>query len=318
MRVNIVSAPKDTNFAAIDLGSNSFRLLAVSGRLSEWPPGRILLDSCRQTRLGEKLTAAGGLSEAARQRGLAACRVFAKQLRELPAMPLRACATQALRQAANSREFIREAEEILPCRIEILSPEQEAVYTLLGCQAGQKASGRPLLVVDAGGGSTEIILAQSKRKPLIRSLPIGAVNLTERFFRAGISAPALAQIEIFLTERIKPVFTELIPADLSKVRLVASGGTANALAMLSLRLRDYQATLIQGSKLTRAGLDKILARLAALESRALCSIPGLRERGAIIPAGIMLLQAIIKIAGQDLTVSTSGFLEGIVLRHGDD
>ncbi len=310
---------KETNFAAIDLGSNSFRLLVVSGLKSSWPPARILLDICHQTCLGEKLTTTGRLSEAARQRGLAACRVFVRQLRELPAMPLRACGTQALRQAANSRDFIREAEKILPCRIEILSPEQEAAYTFLGCQAGQEESSRPLLLVDAGGGSTEMILARHRQKPLIRSLPIGAVNLTERFLRAGINASALAQMKIFLIEQIRPVFRELIPAaDLSKIRLVASGGTANALAMLSLNLERYQARLIQGSRLTRTGLDKILARLTTLDSRALRSIPGLGERGAIIPAGIMLLQAVIEIAGQDLTVSSSGFLEGIVLSHRDD
>ncbi len=318
MRVNIVSAPKEKNFAAIDLGSNSFRLLAVSGQSAKWPPGRILLDTCCQTRLGEELTTTGGLSAAARRRGLAACREFARQLRKLPVMPLRACGTQALRQAGNSREFIQEAEEILPCRIEILSPEQEAAYTLLGCQAGQKGGSRPLLLVDAGGGSTEIILARCRQKLLIRSLPIGAVNLTERFFRAGINAPALVKMRIFLTEQIRPVLSELLPADQSKVHLAASGGTANALAMLSLRLRNYQAELIQGSRLTRAGLDKIMARLTTLNSRALRSIPGLGERGAIIPAGIMLLQAVIEIAGQDLTVSSSGFLEGIVLRHRDD
>ncbi len=313
-----MSAPKETNFAAIDLGSNSFRLLAVSGLSAKWPPRRILLDSCRQTCLGEELTTTGGLSAAARRRGLAACRIFAGQLRELPVMPLRACGTQALRQAVNSREFIQEVKEILSCRVDILSPEQEAAYTLLGCQAGQKKDSHPLLLVDAGGGSTEIILARYRQKPLIRSLPIGVVNLTERFFQAGINAPALAQMRIFLIEQIGPVLSELLPANLSKVRLAASGGTANALAMLSLGLRDYQAELIQGSRLTRAGLDKILARLMTLSSRALRSIPGIRARGVIIPAGIMLLQAIIEFVGQDLTVSTSGFLEGIILRHGDD
>lgn len=314
-------APKYTNFAALDLGSNSFRLLAVSGRPVQWPPEppeRILLDTCRQTRLGEKLSATGRLNAAARERGLAACRVFAGQLRELPPMPLRACATQALRQAADRQEFIREVEEILACRVEILSPEQEAAYTLLGCQAGQKKSRSPLLLVDAGGGSTEIILARHQQKPLIRSLPMGAVNLTERFFKAGITPPAQAQMKIFLREQIKPVFNELIPAGLRKVRLTASGGTANALAMLSLGLRNYEAGLIQGSRLTGTGLDEILARLSALPPEALRSIPGLKTRGAIIPAGLILLQTIINITGRELTVSTSGFLEGIVLRHGNN
>ncbi|MFW8600040.1 hypothetical protein ACOHYD_00950 [Desulfobacterota bacterium M19] len=318
MRVNIVSVSKETNFAAIDLGSNSFRLLAVSGLKVKWPPCRILLDTCCQARLAEELTTTDGISPAARRRGLAACREFVRQLRELPAMPLRVCGTQALRQAVNSREFIQEAEEILSCRVEILSSEQEAAYTLLGCQAGQKEGSRPLLLVDAGGGSTEIILSRRRQKPLIRSLPIGAVNLTERFFRAGINATSTAKMRIFLIEQIKPVFSELLSADLSKVRLAASGGTANALAMLSLRLRDYQTELIQGSRLTRDGLNKVMARLMILNPRALRSIPGLGERGAIIPAGIMLLQAVIDIAGQDLTVSTSGFLEGIVLSYGDD
>ncbi len=231
-------------------------------------------------------------------------------------MPVRAYGTEALRQAANRLKFIREAAEILQCEIEVVSPKQEAAFTLMGCLSRQKESNRPLLLVDAGGGSTEIILARAGRKPLIRSLPVGAVNLTERFFRAGINPSTQAQMKIFLLELIRPVFAELITADLGKIRLAASGGTANALAMLSLNLECYQARLIQGSKLTRAGLDEIFGRLTGLEPKALRSVPGLGERGAIIPAGIMLLQAIIQITGHNLTVSTSGFLEGIILQYG--
>lgn len=311
---------KSKTIAAIDLGSNSFRLLIAEFKQDEGLLlNNILVDELRPVRLNENLQQSGRLSARAISRGLAVCRLFAERLNQFAPTSLRICGTEALRSATNSYDFITAAQKLLPVKIEILNAAEEAELTLRGCIGGLVTEDNiPALLVDAGGGSTELIIAEPHGTPEICSLPIGAVNLTESFLPSRPEPSAdITRLENHLQGIIRPAYSRLIQDNFSSAngfRLWASGGTATALATLDLGLDRYRASLIQGHKITAKSVDKIANMISKLNTSGRDNLPGLNNRGEIILAGIKIYQAILKIMKIDhLVISASGLLEGILL-----
>ncbi|NOX24971.1 MAG: hypothetical protein GXP59_02435 [Deltaproteobacteria bacterium] len=313
-------ARKTKTIAAIDLGSNSFRILIKSYQESgeKWQDKTIVND-LRTVRLAENMRESGRLSHQAVERGLTACRLFAKHLAQHTPILTRICATEALRVATNSSDFIAAAQEILRNPIEILSPREEAELTLRGCMGGIVAKDKwPILLVDTGGASTELIFVNSSsRVPQICSLPIGALNITEKFIRhRPESAAELAALTSYLQQIIRPAFTSLVgndPASCHNLQLLASGGTATAMAALDLNLRSYKAALIQGHQMTTPVIHKLLEDIRGLDLNTRNKLPGLASRGGIILTGIKIQQTIMEIAGlTTLMISATGLLAGIL------
>jgi len=172
----------EDSIAVLDMGSNSFHLVVARVEHGEI---RTLQTFREGVRLGEGLNENGCLSEAAQQRGLACLKQFGQRLEGLPREAVVAFATNALRIASNSREFLRQAEEALGYPIQVISGVEEARLIYLGVAHSLPSDPKCRLVVDIGGGSTEFIIGDQFQAQLMESLAMGCVASMDRFFPAG-------------------------------------------------------------------------------------------------------------------------------------
>ncbi|MBU4033480.1 MAG: Ppx/GppA family phosphatase [Proteobacteria bacterium] len=295
----------------IDIGTNSFRLL-----VAEVQDGRLhpLAHELVTVRLGEGLWHSGRLSSAAMIRAEVALTRFAGTMASFPVHSVRICATHAVRTATNSLEFLQRILSLTGLRVEVLSGDEEARLALWGALSAlpEVQLRHPLVLVDVGGGSTEIIRqATALSVPQVRSLPLGAVGLTEEF--AADFQGMRTKIRAILDPSLQSITDEEIAKQGSL--LVASGGTVTSLAALALGLDHYDAQRVQNYNLSLVKLDSLVSRLTAASPRERNGLPGMAEgRGEIIVAGAIILQELqLALACPSLLVSDAGLLEGILL-----
>lgn len=296
--------------AAVDLGTNSFRLLIAEFSANTWRP---LHKELVTVRLGQGLGASGVLLPEAMARGYAALAMFAEKIASCRPDSVRVCGTQALRMAANSGEFTAQASRVLKSEIEVLSGEDEARLTLLGMLSVPGGRIRhPLLLVDVGGGSSELLFqpaaAAASREV---SLSLGAVALTEEF---GPDIEAMAGRIRSVLARAFYDATDADQADRS-LFLAGSGGTATTLAALDLALDHYDGTRVHGHVLERTRLHALCGALRALPPNRRAGLPLLGHgRGEIIVAGAMVYEELLRLSGcGSIMISDAGLLEGILL-----
>ncbi|HEX9019691.1 MAG TPA: Ppx/GppA phosphatase family protein [Nitrospirota bacterium] len=302
--------------AGIDIGTNTLRLL-----VAETGPDvfhEVYADR-RITRLGQDLDRTGRLSSDAQERSLAALLEFSGQMRSRAVSHAAAIGTSALRNASNSRAFIDEVEKRTGLAVRIVSGEEEARLTLLGvtqalrgCKGPGDGGARFALVIDIGGGSTEVISSSSPKRG-VASLPLGAVYLTERFIRHD--PPSTTELEQ-MRHAIDVELGKLgAAAGRSQGILAGTAGTITTLAAIDQGLTAYEPGKINGYSLKREAVDRMIHTLVktTLEERRL--IPGLDPgREDIILAGAVVAQEIMKRFGYDsMFVSDGGLREGIVL-----
>ncbi len=297
------TAKSSIMLAALDLGSNSFRLLVGRWDGNRFKPQVKELDIVG---LGRGLSSHGNLSPAAIAAGLQVLSSYRRIINAHKVAKIRICATQALRVAQNSDDFIRQAKEIIAAEIEIISGEEEAALSLAGARYGQPSDQQAVILADVGGASTELIFAEPSAKTQMLSLAIGAVVLTE--------AEAIGSNDQLLYAnrvRLAHFFTSLP----EQTTLIGVGGTATTLAMLDLGLQKYDAERVHGHILAFVKVRKIYGKLAALSLTKRRQLPGLEAgRADIIVAGVMIYLAIMDaLQIERLQVSDSGILEGIIL-----
>ena len=209
-----------SHIAAIDLGSNSFHMI-----IAKWDHGQlVLLDRLREpVRLGFGLGSDGQLSEDARARALACLEKFGECLREYPSRSVRIVGTKTLRSISDSRQFLADAQLRLGHPVEIISGDEEARLVYLGvahCVAPQEGK---RLVVDIGGGSTEIILGKGMLPLVKESLNMGCVAITKRFFLDGkVTEKNIKKALIACLQELEPVSESFISQGWREV-LGASG-----------------------------------------------------------------------------------------------
>ena len=294
--------------AGIDLGSNSFRLLIATRHRGKFV---ILAKELATVRLGRGMNETKILSAGSIRRGLDVVRQYRSIMDRFVPGDVRACGTQALRVATNSAEFLRPASEILGVEIEVISGEQEARLSLAGVLSSFRNRFGSFLVADVGGGSTEIIFSGDNRLQ-VNSLPLGAVSLTESLLRQDPPGPGdIREARRLIRETLLPVLSR----DGQIFRLVGSGGTATALAALSLELPEYDAERIQGFELKKKELDRLQTMLGHLSGDQRNDLPGLDHgRGEIIVAGALIYNELLDLLDADqIWISDGGLLEGIVL-----
>jgi len=299
--------------AGIDLGSNTFRLLVADCSTKTL---LALAKKLETVRLGRGLKENGLLQNEAMQKGFAVLQTFREILDRYQPHFIRICGTEALRQAQNNQLFLQKAEEILQQSIHILDGEEEARLSLAGALSGKrKLLSPPFLLVDVGGGSTELVFTEPFTENIRTiSLPLGAVWLTERFFTKP--QHNFASLDSLLTETLNSSLEKLKLLEKTRqITIIGCGGTATSLAALQLGLPSYNESLVHGHILQSTAIEELWAKLTALPAEKRNELPCLGEgRGEILPAGIRILQILLKLLHQDrMQISDTGLLEGILL-----
>ena len=265
--------------AAIDMGSNSFRL-----ELAQIQHGRYRrIDYLKETvRLGAGLDGNGLLTEEAVQRGLACLRRFAARLAGFDPGQVRAVATQTLREARNRNAFLLRAQEALGFPIEVISGREEARLIYAGVAQMQPSDERRL-VIDIGGRSTELILGQGRVPQVAESYGVGCVSLSMRFFGDGkLTEAAFRAAQVAAGAELEEALQPFAPHRWDTA--LGSSGTAGAVAGL------LQAGGVSDGRITPAGLRWCIEKCIAAGSLDRLSLPGLKpERHAVLPGGLAIL-----------------------------
>ncbi len=305
------------HFAAIDVGSLTVRL-AVAKCL----PGdtfRVLLHRREITGLGQGLAATGELAPEGMARTLAALKDFQQVMAAHDVNVYRAVGTQALRQARNRQVFLDQVRDSLGLTVEVLAPEEEARLSLTGVLSAldPKVLVAPaVLVFDVGGGSSEFALVRPGTAPVLASLPLGVLTLSQArplgdpplpSLVAALRAELAAQLGAFYRKTFEPH----LPA---APRLVGTAGAVTTLAAMHLQLREYDAHKVNNLILTRgriAALAQLLAGLPEAERGRLIGIEP--AKAGVMVAGALILLTILEVCRQDsLIVIDSGLLEGVL------
>jgi exopolyphosphatase/guanosine-5'-triphosphate,3'-diphosphate pyrophosphatase len=317
-------AGEATHFAALDLGTNNCRLLIATPTARGF---RIVDAYSRIVRLGEGLSQSGRLSEAAMERALAALRVCADKVRRHQPVRLRAIATQACRSAENGAEFLAQVQARTGIALDVISPREEARLSVAGCSNLIDQGSDAALVLDVGGGSTELAWLdlrdwRGERSPPIAawlSIPIGVVTLAERFPEDdGASEAWFAQ----MVEAIRaPLAAFAPPAPLrtlfetGRSHLIGTSGAITSLAGLHLGLPRYDRSKVDGLWMTRGDCEAVRGRLSALSpaERAAQACIG-PDRADLVLAGAAILEAVQAVwPCERVRVADRGLREGVLL-----
>ena len=311
-------------YAALDLGTNNCRLLIAQ------PSGegfRVVEAFARIVRLGEGLTHSGRLQEAAMDRAMAALHVCADKVRRRRVAGMRAVATQACRSAENGAAFVARVEEETGLKLQVISPREEARLSVAGCRNLLDYSAEVALVLDVGGGSTELSWvdlrgADPEAMPPVRawlSIPLGVVSLAEHFpekrpgdegwYRAMVDH-VRAELDAFRhADALRPVFDE------GRAHLVGTSGAITSLAGLHLGLRRYDRSKVDGLWLEEGDCSAAARRLLALDPQARAAEPCIGpDRADLVLAGAAILQAVQEAwPCRRVRVADRGLREGLLL-----
>ncbi|HTF98213.1 MAG TPA: Ppx/GppA phosphatase family protein [Cellvibrio sp.] len=295
--------PQASHIAAIDLGSNSFHMI-----IAQWDNGQLnLLDRLREpVRLGFGLQEDGTLSDESRDRALACMERFGECLRAYPSRSVRIVGTKTLRNVADSRQFLRDAEQRLGHPVEIISGDEEARLIYLGvahCIAPGKGH---RIVMDIGGASTEVILGEGFKPLLKESLNMGCVALTKKFFMEGkVTERLVSKALIACLQELEPVQDEFIERGWSQV--LGASGSIKAVAKVC------EASGWSDGTITLESLEKILARYVEHGATDLV-LPGLSEdRKPVFLGGVIVLSALFDALRLDSMVAADWSLrEGLL------
>lgn len=304
-------------FAAIDLGSNAFRLMI--GQSVRSRKGLMIQEvkTLREpVRLAEGFDG-GALDEMALDRGWQALARFGKKLRGFEAGKVRAVATSAVREADNAQLFLHSAERHLGFRIDVISGHEEAQLVYAGVAHSLPGAEDMRLVVDIGGGSTELILGQGTQPLLTESIAIGSGTLGARYFPDGRIAPgALQEAERVAILQFEKVARRYRAQGWQQT--IGSSGTARMLAKVlkANRLNDFGQDGI-----TYGGLLRLSLLLLKVKNVQQLKLAGLQpHRQSILPGGLVLMLAAFKVFGISQMAPSEpglrlGVLHGLMSRH---
>jgi exopolyphosphatase/guanosine-5'-triphosphate,3'-diphosphate pyrophosphatase len=291
-------------FAAIDLGSNSFHLVVAR----EEEHALTVIDRERDmVRLAAGLDSKNLLTPEASERALECLARFGQRLRGLEPENVRIVGTNALRKANNSREFIARAEQALGFSIEIISGVEEARLVYLGAaQTLQEDRGRRL-VVDIGGGSTEIIVGDKSDPIYLKSLYMGCVSSSERFFPGG-EYDQFRMRSAILSAQLELESSTLVLQSLAAEDFIGTSGTARAINNV-LRENGWSETGI-----SREGLDKLVKKIIKTGKLEKLKISGLsEERRPVFAGGVAVMTAIFNaLEIEFMRISDGSLREGVL------
>ena len=303
--------------ATIDIGTNSTHLLIakIERKLNTFS---IELAEKSTTRLGERDPQTGELTFVAMNRAFSTLKRFKELSESYKVESLIIAATSAVREAPNGRIFIAEIKKKIGLDVELISGAEEARLIYLGVLSGMQFGNKPHLVLDIGGGSTELILADSSDARALTSTKIGAVRLQREFIKKD---PISSQTEFFLRSFIKGSMESAIDKVSKRIEvgeepvLVATSGTAMAIGTLISNQENHIQSKLQGYKIPKSNLDNIVSQLIKMTPSQRMELSAISERRSeIIVPGALILQTIMNMVNvKEIVLSERALREGLVV-----
>ena len=303
--------------ATIDIGTNSTHLLIakIERKLNTFS---IELAEKSTTRLGERDPQTGELTSLAMNRAFSTLKRFKDLSESYKVESLIIAATSAVREAPNGKIFIAEIKKNIGLDVELISGAEEARLIYLGVLSGMQFGNKPHLVLDIGGGSTELILADSSEARALTSTKIGAVRLQREFIKKD---PISSQNELFLRSFIRGSMESAIDKVSKRIEageipvLVATSGTAMAIGSLISNKENHMQSKLQGYKITKNNLDIIVSQLIKMTPSERSQLSSLSERRSeIIVPGALILQTIMNMVDvNEIILSERALREGLVV-----
>ncbi|NXY96753.1 Ppx/GppA family phosphatase [Streptomyces sp. BR123] len=314
-----------TRVAAVDCGTNSIRLLVAD---LDPATGELVELDRRMTivRLGQGVDKTGRLAPEALERTFAACREYARVIKELGAERLRFVATSASRDAENRDDFVRGVVEILGVEPEVISGDEEAEFSFIGATkelTGTDHMDKPFLVVDIGGGSTEFVVGEEHVRAA-RSVDVGCVRMTERHLVVDgtvTDPPTADQIAAIRSdiEAALDLAEQTVPLREART-LVGLAGSVTTVAGIALGLPGYISSQIHHARVPYATVREVTERMLTTTHAERAAIPVMHPgRVDVIGAGALVLQAIMeRIGATEVVVSEHDILDGIAIKTAEE
>ena len=280
--------------AVIDIGTNTLLLLIVDEAM------RPLVDLCRFGRLGKGLDATGRLAEDAIANSLDICREYRRAMDGFGVERPIVIATQAAREATNAADFVVPAERILRAPIEVIAGRREAELAATAvARTFPELAGTRYVVVDVGGGSTELITVDAGRVETEVSVPLGAVRMTERHL--AHDPPTAAEVGALTADIDRHLAEVALP---HAVPVIGTAGTATTLAAVQLGLTQYDPAAVTGLRMSPATVAALFARLLAatvVERKAIAGIEP--QRADVIAAGAAIFARVLERIGAPVFIT---------------
>lgn len=326
-------------YAALDLGTNSCRMLIAQPKGSQF---HVVDSFSKAVQLGQGLEASGRLSRASIARTVQALHICRKKIEQHGVSRMRLVATEACRRAKNSREFMKLIHRETELPLEIIEPEEEARLAVISCAPLVSTKTEQLLVVDIGGGSTELVWIDLSSVPrperpraIMRlhagfhtpespfpaakvvdwiSVPLGVATLKDQFSDVEDDAARFALMSWHFEEQL----ADFSPYNANQARegfqIIGTSGTVTTVAASHLGLRRYDRTKVDGLRMTSDQIDRVIRDYLALGPEGRRNDPRIgRDRHSLIMSGAAILQALMRIWPTDrLSVADRGLREGLL------
>ena len=326
-------------YAALDLGTNSCRMLIAAPK----GPGFQVVDSfSKSVQLGLGLEKTGRLSRGSMARTVQALRICQQKLKRHKVRRMRLVATEACRRARNASDFINRVHRETGLRLEIIEPQEEARLAVISCAPLVSRKTENLLVVDIGGGSTELVwidlsaVPQKQRSHAIMhlqrdfasaradlhqakvvdwiSVPLGVATLRDQFNDVEDDAARFALMSWFFEENLSDFSPYHNPLPADRFQIVGTSGTVTTVAASHLGLKRYDRTKVDGLRMTSDQIDKVIHSYLSMGPKGRRSDPRIgSDRHALIMSGAAILQALMRCWPTDrLSVADRGLREGLL------
>ena len=302
-----MSTKKNNIAAGIDIGSNYIRLIIAE--VENHKIKNIIYQEKATTRLAANINKTGILQEEPFNKSINVLAGFRKALNKYNVEKIKTVATSAVREAANGKEFINAAKNS-GIEISIISGKEEGMLEYLGVCSGFDA-GRQPLILDVGGGSSEIIYMQDNNELHTESHKIGVVKMADMFDFQKSSTEILEKCSAYIKEFFKDV---TIPNNIQN--FIATAGTATTLAAIDMEMTEYDYNKVNGYKITKEKVIEILNKVYSTPYNKRLEIKGMdKGREDLIIPGILIILEILKKTNLNIiTVSDFGLREGAVVR----
>lgn len=326
-------------YAALDLGTNSCRMLVAQPKGSQF---HVVDSFSKSVQLGSGLEQSGRLSKSSMARTVQALKICKSKFQKHKVQRMRLVATEACRRARNARDFIRFVRRETGLRLDIIAPEEEAQLAVVSCAPLVSVRTEQLLVVDIGGGSTELVWIDLSRVPgperpraIMRlhkgfdtgnhpfptpkvvdwiSVPLGVATLKDQFRDVEDDSGRFALMSWFFEEQLVAFAPYAREQKREGFQIIGTSGTVTTVAASHLGLRRYDRTKVDGLRMTTDQIDAVIRNYLKLGEAGRRADPRIgRDRQELIMSGSAILQALMRVWPTDrLSVADRGLREGLL------